>query len=370
VVTGDILGTITDPSGAALPNAKIVIRNTGTHETHTVQSGSSGEYILPALPSGYYSITVMATNFKTAVVKDVKLDVGSRLRQDFNMALGESSQTVQVLGETPALVTDTATLSGFMGQQRVEDLPLDGRNFFQLADLAPGANEGPAALPLASGTRPDDRRQWASVSAFAQSDTLNNIMVDGLDNNEKSIGSTGIRPAVEAIAEFQVQTNVYPAEVGKTPGAVVNVITKSGTNDFHGALYEFVRNSEFDAVNFFTRPGANAEYRQNQFGGGFGRTDSQEQDLLLRRLRWIAGCPGGSVCQHRTNAVRGEESWKFDRHRGAGPANQPAKSDRTEILRTISRAEPAGHEPQLCLQPEPNADQRRVRHARGSEFFG
>ena len=172
VVTGDILGTITDPSGAAVPNAKIVIRNTGTHETHTVQSGSSGEYILPALPSGYYSITVTATNFKTAVVKDVKLDAGSRLRQDFNMALGESSQTVQVSGETPALVTDTATLSGFMGQQRVEDLPLDGRNFFQLADLAPGANEGPAALPLASGTRPDDRRQWASVSAFGQSDTL------------------------------------------------------------------------------------------------------------------------------------------------------------------------------------------------------
>ena len=253
-----------------MPNAKIVISNTGTHETHTVQSGNSGEYILPALPSGYYSITVTASNFKTAVVKDVKLDAGSRLRQDFNMALGESSQTVQVSGETPALVTDTATLSGFMGQQRVEDLPLDGRNFFQLADLAPGANEGPAALPLASGTRPDDRRQWASVSAFAQSDTLNNIMVDGLDNNEKSIGSTGIRPAVEAIAEFQVQTNVYPAEVGKTPGAVVNVITKSGTNDFHGALYEFVRNSEFDAVNFFTRPGANAEYRQNQFGGALG----------------------------------------------------------------------------------------------------
>ncbi|MFZ0593319.1 MAG: hypothetical protein WAM39_22875, partial [Bryobacteraceae bacterium] len=106
--------------------------------------------------------------------------------------------------------------------------------------------------------------------AFAQSDTLNNIMVDGLDNNEKSIGSTGIRPGVEAIAEFQVQTNDYPAEVGKTPGAVVNVITKSGTNDFHGAAYEFVRNSEFDAVNFFTKPGANAEYRQNQFGGAFG----------------------------------------------------------------------------------------------------
>ena len=270
VVSGDILGTITDPSGAAVTRARIVVTNNGTHETHAVTSGASGEYILTGLPSGFYSITVTAANFKTFVVKNAKLDAGSRLRQDFGMSLGETSQTVNVAGETPALVTDTATLSGFMGEQRVEDLPLNGRNFFQLADLAAGANEGPAALPLASGTRPDDRRQWASVSAFGQSDTLNNIMVDGLDNNEKSIGSTGIRPAVEAIAEFQVQTNNYPAEVGKTPGAVVNVITKSGTNTFHGAAYEFVRNSEFDAVNFFTQPGANAEYRQNQFGAAIG----------------------------------------------------------------------------------------------------
>lgn len=269
VVTSDILGTVTDPSGAVVPHAKIVITNTGTHETHELTAGASGEYILTAMPSGHYSITVTASGFKTAKVKDVKLDAGSRLRQDFSMALGETSQTVEVVGETPALVTDTATLSGLVAERQVQDLPLNGRNFFQLADLAAGANEGPAA-PLASGTRPDDRRQWASVSVFAQSDTLNNVMVDGLDNNEKSIGSIGVRPAVESIAEFQVQTSVYPAEVGKTPGAVVNVITKSGTNSFHGSAYEFVRNSEFDAVNFFTKPGANGEYRQNQFGGSFG----------------------------------------------------------------------------------------------------
>lgn len=269
VVTGDILGTITDPSGAVIAQAKIVITNTGTREAHELTSNSAGEYIQTALPSGYYSITVTAQGFKTAGVTGLKLDAGSLLRQNVKVTIGATNQRVEVTGESPALVTDTATLSGVITEQRVEDLPLNGRNFFQLADLAPGANEGPAA-PLASGTRPDDRREWASVSAFAQSDTLNNIMVDGLDNNEKSIGSTGIRPGVEAIAEFQVQTNDYPAEVGKTPGAVVNVITKSGTNNFHGAAYEFVRNSEFDAANFFKKPGANAEYRQNQFGGAFG----------------------------------------------------------------------------------------------------
>ena len=279
VVTGDILGTITDPSGAVMPSAKIVITNTGTQQTHELTSGTSGNYILTNLPSGYYSITVTAPGFKTAVVK-VKLDAGSRLRQDLNMTLGENTQTVQVTSESSALVTDTATLSGLVAEHQVQNLPLNGRNFFQLADLAAGANEGPAA-PLASGTRPDDRRQWASVSVFAQSDTLNNVMVDGLDNNEKSIGSIGIRPAVESIAEFQVQTNVYPAEVGKTPGAVVNVITKSGTNNFHGALYEFVRNSEFDAKNFFTKPGGNSAYRQNQFGASFGGPIRRDKTFIF-----------------------------------------------------------------------------------------
>src|SRR5258708_6395144 len=157
VVTGDILGTITDPSGAAVVNAKIVATNTGTHQKHTLMSGKSGEYILTAMPSGNYSITVTAPGFKTAVVKDLKLDAGSRLRQNFDLAIGENNQTVVVEGETPALVTDTATLSGFVGEQRVEDLPLNGRNFFQLADLAAGATEGPPAPPLASATPPHPR---------------------------------------------------------------------------------------------------------------------------------------------------------------------------------------------------------------------
>jgi hypothetical protein len=165
VVTGDILGTITDPSGAVVPNAKIVITNIGTQETHELTSNGAGEYIQTALPIGYYSIAVTAAGFETAEVKNIKLDAGSRLRQNIKIAVGATSQTLQVAGESPVLVTDTATLSSVITEQRVEDLPLNGRNFFQLADLAPGANEGPAA-PLASGTRPDGRREWASVSGF------------------------------------------------------------------------------------------------------------------------------------------------------------------------------------------------------------
>jgi hypothetical protein len=136
----------------------------------------------------------------------------------------------------------------------VEDLPLNGLNFVQLAQLSAGATEGqPDAI--SNGNRPDDRRQTAAVSVSAQSDTLNNELVDGLDNNEASIGSIGVRPSVDAISEFRIATNFHPAEAGKTPGAVVNLITKSGTNEFHGSLYEYLRNDALDARDFFATTG-------------------------------------------------------------------------------------------------------------------
>jgi len=269
VVTGDILGTVTDPSGGVVPNAKIVITNIGTHAKHELTSGTSGEYILTSLPSGHYSISITAEGFRGAIINELTLEAGGRLRQNVTLALGENIQTIEVSGQTAALQTDTSTLSSVVTEHQVMELPLNGRNFVQLTQLAAGANE---AIPnaLASGGRPDDRRQTSSVSAFGQSDTLNNVMIDGVDNNEKVIGTIGVRPSVEAIAEFRVQTSVYPAEVGKSPGAVVNLITKSGINELHGSAFEFVRNDMFDAKNFFAAPGANKKYRQNQFGASIG----------------------------------------------------------------------------------------------------
>jgi outer membrane receptor protein involved in Fe transport len=268
VTTGDILGTITDPSGAVVPNAKIVITNNGTHESHTVSSDASGQYILTNLSAGTYSVEASAAGFKSGVAS-VRLDAAARLRQDFKLALGQTTETVEVTGAPPALETDSSTVSTVVTELQAQQLPLNGRNFFQLAQLAAGANEGPVNA-LANGTRPDDRRPTASVSVYAQSDTLNNVLMDGVDNNERTVGSSGVRPSVEAIAEFRVETNLPPAEVGKTPGAVVNLITRSGTNNFHGAVYEFLRNDLFDARNFFAGTGPKPEYRQNQFGGAVG----------------------------------------------------------------------------------------------------
>ena len=268
VTTGDVLGTVSDASGAVLPKVTIVITNMGTQDTRTTQSDSAGQYTFPLLPSGQYKLTASASGFRN-VVASITLNAGDRRRQDLQMSVGSTVEQVEVSGTPPALETDTSVLSTVVPEGPVEDLPLNGRNFVQLAQLAAGANEGrPEAI--SNGNRPDDRRQTAAVSVNAQSDTLNNELVDGLDNNSYTIGTIGVRPSIDAISEFRVATNLYPADTGKTPGAVVNLITKSGTNQLHGSAYEFVRNDMFDARNYFARTGRAPEYRQNQFGGSLG----------------------------------------------------------------------------------------------------
>jgi hypothetical protein len=291
VSTGDILGNVADSSGSALPGAEIVLTNALTQERRTVQSDESGQYLFTLLLPGHYSLQVNATGFSTYRINDIPLAAGDRRRLIVPMVLSSVSQTVVVSGASAALETDTSTMSTAVSQVQVQELPLNGRNFVLLADLAAGANEGsPAAL--ASGTRPDDRRQSSSVVANAQTDAQNNEMVEGIDNNEGTIGSIGVRPSVDAIAEFRVQTSLYPAEVGKTPGAVVNIITRGGTNQLHGAVFEFLRNDIVDGRQFFARTGNKPEYRQNQFGGSIGGPIKKNKAFFFgdyEGLRYVQG---------------------------------------------------------------------------------
>jgi hypothetical protein len=152
-------------------------------------------------------------------------------------------------------------------EKAVQDLPVNGRNIVRLIQLVPGANEG-AVSSTANGTRPDDRRQTSSISINGIADTQNNQLVDGMDNNERAIGTVAIKPSIDAIAEVKVQTNLYSADVGRTLGGVVNILTKSGSNDFHGLGFEFVRNDRFDSRDFFARQ--RPVLKQNQFGGSLG----------------------------------------------------------------------------------------------------
>jgi outer membrane receptor protein involved in Fe transport len=267
VTTGDILGTVTDTNGAAVVEAAVIVENVGTHEKRTVQTFANGDYVVTLLNPGTYSVRVSATGFKTYTVSSVQLAAGDRVRVNAPLSVGQVSETVTVEAQASALQTDSAVVSNTIGEQQTQDLPLNGRNFVQLIQLSPGVNEGnPGGLTNGDGL--DDHRQSAEMSVNGQSDVLNNQMIDGADNNERLIGTVGVRPSVESIAEMQVQTNAYSADVSRTGGGVVNIITKSGTNAFHGAVFEYVRNDMFNAYTYnFGQTLPKNEYRWNQFGG-------------------------------------------------------------------------------------------------------
>src|SRR2546425_1218908 len=172
-----------------------------------------------------------------------------------------------VFAQGTADIVGRVTVSKVIDQKTVQDAPIPGRNIIRMVQLIPGANEG-ALSSLANGTRPDERRQTSSVSINGVNDVLNNQLVDGMDNNERSIGTVAIKPSIDAIAEVRVQTNMYTAETGRTLGGVINIITKSGSNQSHGSGFEFVRHDKFDSRLFFAQD--KPLMRQNQYGGSIG----------------------------------------------------------------------------------------------------
>jgi Carboxypeptidase regulatory-like domain len=273
----DIVGTVTDNLGAVVPNAKVTVQNRQTGLVRDMATDGSGNFAAALLPVGTYSVSVVVQGFKTFNAPTVTLATGDRARVDATMQLGEVSQTVEVSAESVAqLQTDSSSVGGLITTKAVQDLPVNGRNFIRLVQLAPGANEGPQTS-LSGGTRPDDRRQTSAVSANGQNAEANNYLLDGMDNNERSIGTIIVKPSIDALQEVKVQTNLYTAEVGRSAGAVINMITKSGSNGFHGTLYEFLRNDKLDAKDFFNVPqagnalaGVKPAFRQNQFGGSIG----------------------------------------------------------------------------------------------------
>jgi carboxypeptidase family protein/TonB-dependent receptor-like protein len=270
VTTADVTGTVKDSSGSMIPAATVRITNAGTHEARTTQTNASGDFTIPLLNPGEYTVDIEAKGFKAFRVTSLKLSAGDRARVDGTMEVGQATETVNVEAQTVALQTDSSMLTNSVTEQAVQDLPLNGRNYIQLAQLTTGANEG-APNGMTSGNRPDDRRQTSALSVNGQSDVINNQMIDGMDNNERIIGTIGVRPSIDAISEVKVQTNAYTAEVGRSAGGVVNIITRAGTNQVHGTLYEFFRNDVLNAFPFqFGAHNRKPELRQNQFGFSLG----------------------------------------------------------------------------------------------------
>src|ERR1700731_3407592 len=298
VNTADILGTVTDSGGAVIPNVKVTITNTATNDTKVVTTNSTGDYIVNLMPSGSYTITAEAPSFKKATI-NLNVVSGDRARANMQLQVGDVTQTVEVAAQSPALQTDSATLSTVVGAQGVQDLPLNGRNYVTLVQSTVGVVIGPSNSIL-SGTRPDERRQTANIAANGQNEVFTNQMVDGMDNNEREQFTILMRPSIDMIQEVKVDTTSYPAEVGRAGGAVVNLLSKSGTNEWHGGAYEYLRNDKLNANDFFSNLSGvpRPKYRQNQFGGSFGGRIRKDKTFFFadsEALKIRQGVPTGQI---------------------------------------------------------------------------
>lgn len=296
LTTAAVVGTVTDTSGAAVSGAKVTIENLETKISRTLQSNETGYYVFEFLPPGPYALTVESSGFEVSKLS-LTLVASQRARGDVQLRVGDTSQTVQVTDAAPALQTQSAVVGGVVTEQSVQDLPMNGRNYITLVQSTPGVNAGPGG-GVQTGAHPDDRRQSSSVSANGQSESYNNNLIDGMDNNEMQQGEILLRPSVEAIAEVEVNTSNYSADVGRSGGAVINVITKSGTNAFHGSLYEYIRNDKLNANDYFSNQAGlpRPEYRQNQYGGSIGGPIIKNKTFFfgdLEQYRIVQGSPSG-----------------------------------------------------------------------------
>jgi outer membrane receptor protein involved in Fe transport len=268
-VGASIQGAITDANGAAVPNATVEVRNVGTGVVHTVGGDAEGRYRVPLLPPGDYEVRVTASGFQPALRRGVSLAVGQDAVADVALTIGQIETTVTVEGAATTVNTISAALSGLVTRQEIRDLPLNGRSFQQLALLQTGV-----AAALAAGSDPVGGRT-PKISINGARPEQNNFLLDGTDINNvynKTPGSVaGVLLGVEAVLEFQVLTNAYSAEFGRSAGGVINAVTRSGQNRFNGSLFEFHRNSAFDAKNFFDPADKEIPaFKRNQFGGAIG----------------------------------------------------------------------------------------------------
>jgi hypothetical protein len=269
VDAGAILGTVTDASGAQVRGATVTLTNEGTNATLSTTTGSSGEYKFTPVSIGQYTVSVNFQGFTTMTEKHVPVNVGSEVVVNFALKPGAVSETVEVASTVPVLETQDASVGQVVDSRNVDNLPLNGRNFTFLAQLAAGVNTPQA-----------DTRGNAASGAFAANGlrpSQNNYLLDGIDNNSDTVDFLNgtnfvVLPPVDAVQEFKVQTSDFSAEFGRSGAAVLNATIKSGTNSFHGTVWEFLRNDKLDAADFFENAGKvpKGRLRQNQFGFSAG----------------------------------------------------------------------------------------------------
>jgi hypothetical protein len=275
--TGEIDGIVRDPTGAVVLDAVVTAVDAGTQLKYTTKTNASGEYLVAQLPVGHYNLTVSMQGFKEVLQPNVEVHAGDHLRQTFILELGEQSQTLTVSVAPGLLQVESAAIQDTIQQQQVIDLPLKGRDFIDLVGLTPGVTTPPA------GTRGSALQQTGQTfGILGQRGGHNLYLVDGVSVTDEAFNNLVLSPSVDDIQEVNINQTSYDAEFGGKSGGVINVITKSGSNRFHGSVFEFVRNDIFDAKNLFVAPAASKPpYKQNQFGGSIGGPIQQNRTFFF-----------------------------------------------------------------------------------------
>ncbi|MGB8438419.1 MAG: TonB-dependent receptor [Candidatus Acidiferrales bacterium] len=266
--TANLNGTVTDMSGATVPNAKVVVTNQATGVEWNAQTNSAGLYAVTSLPPGNYQITITASGFQTLILKDLRLDVAMSVTKDLQLTVGAVSQQVEVTTAAPLIETSTTGVGQVINSKTVQEIPLNGRHFVDLNLLTPGTVTPPANGFL---TAPLRGQGSFAINTAGQREDTTNWLINGINLNDPSQNQVTFQPPVDTLEEFKVDNSTFPAQYGRNAGSIVNIATRSGTNDYHGEAFEFFRNNALDARNYFnptTTP--QASFKHNEFGGDIG----------------------------------------------------------------------------------------------------
>src|SRR5580704_17888065 len=266
VTTGRIAGVVSDSSGSSLPDVAVTVTQVDTATSTTVNTDAAGNYLATNLKIGMYTVSFQKQGFQRSVESNVDVGIGQVVRVDVALKVGVVTQTVEVTDAPPLLQTETSSLGTIETEKRIVELPLNGRNFFKLAFLGPGANEGATGTSAGAGST-DNNRPGTALSVNGLRIFDNDYLLDGMDNNEFGNGTVVIQPPPDSLQEFRVEENSMSAEYGRG-GAMVSLVLRSGTNQLHGAAWEFLRNDRLDARNFFAT--SQLGFQRNQYGGQLG----------------------------------------------------------------------------------------------------
>jgi hypothetical protein len=272
--TASLNGTVTDPTGAAVPNARVVATNQATGVGSATQTDAAGAYLFPALPIGTYRLEVTVSSFQTAAITNLKLDVATSVTENVQLKVGAATETIEIVADAAIIETTTNSMGQVINEKTVQEIPLNGRHFTDLSLLTPGTMTPPANGFLSAPLRGQGS---FGINTAGQREDTTNWLVNGINLNDNVQNQITFQPPIDTLAESKIDNSAFPAEYGRNSGAIVNLATRSGSNEYHGEAFDFFRNNALDARNFFNSavsaagaPLPQAPFKRNEFGASFG----------------------------------------------------------------------------------------------------